>query len=226
MNRCIHDSGDAERAIIGLLDENPSIAVLEFSFLNAAQKAKSWPNLENFISCHRIDSIKAEGNVSFWQAALATQPATIVNRRDGIRAVTSHHGPGDTRATFDRCDIIQNGIRNVTRKVGQSQSINLVSTVTLANSETAYLPLIDFRIKQSPENTETVASVCEGIKEQTGVGWRIVRSRTSYHAFPRTYVEFPKYTATLGWALLFDPIVDGRHIAHQLIDGVGALRVW
>lgn len=225
MNTYTPENRNAEQAIIALLEGNPSIAVLQFSFLDVVPKSNRWPHLNEFISRHKINAIKKNIRISFWQAALATQPATIVNRNDGIQAVTNHHGPGDAIATFERCDIIRNGIQNVTRELGQSQSVNLMSTVTLTNGETAYLPLIDFRIEQSPENAKTVASVCHSIKEKSGVGWRVVRSEKSYHAFPCSYVTFQKYITILGWALLFDPVVDGRHIAHQLIDGMGALRV-
>ncbi|MCP4489209.1 MAG: hypothetical protein GY820_18135 [Gammaproteobacteria bacterium] len=201
---------------------NKNIKSFEISYLEATEKSNKY-SLVN-IERSGILKLKKDTGISYWQAALSKSHNEILNNSELTSLLTFHNGPGSCRKEIVSNDISR-GLEKLILNRKDNQSINFLSRVKLKDGSFGYIPILDFRIKQSDVNFETVLRICQVISNQFGFGLSPVKSKDSYHAYSNKVVNFTNYSAFLGWSLLFDPIVDGRHIAHQLIDGYGALRL-
>ena len=213
----------SEQAIRTILENDQEINNLYFSVIyDSGEKAPKESKLIDDAK-EKARRLKDQTSISFWQAFLSASPG-LLNETNVIEEVRYHYGSGDEHCSIRRDDFILEGVANIP-KVERTGSINFLSTVKTKTFGMSYIPLIDFRIKKSNKNKETCKSILYDMENLTEVPFVFTESRNSYHAFSCQNVSFRNYISILGRALLFDPIVDGRHIAHQLIDGKGALSV-
>jgi len=88
-------------------------------------------------------------------------------------------------------------------------------------NEDLHLPLFDFHIPVSPENTE----ICKNVLKCLGLKGFILDSGKSYHFIGSIFLEESSFKKILYRALLFTPIIDRAWISHQLIQGYCCLRI-
>jgi hypothetical protein len=85
-----------------------------------------------------------------------------------------------------------------------------------------HLQMLDFRVPVDDASQRIVESAVQAMGLH---GW-VLSSGRSYHFLgAHTLASSQELMAFLGRALLLAPVVDGRWIAHQLIEGQCALRV-
>jgi len=167
---------------------------------------------------------KATVGVSYWQAVLGQFPGLLAESRATLEAVTLHNGPGNETFWVKRDTLQREGLPLQLCSPADT-SLNLVSRARKLDGSVEFIPLLDFRVPQSKTNQSVAHAVCEHLFDQLDCDGFLIESAHSYHGYGATLLTFREYTQLLGRALLFDPVVDGRHVAHQLISGMGALRI-
>jgi hypothetical protein len=85
-----------------------------------------------------------------------------------------------------------------------------------------FIPMVDLSL---PSEIEDGADVVRRLFSQLGVPGYLLRSGRSYHFYGERLLDQSENYRFLGTALLLAPLVDQRWIAHQLIEGQGALRI-
>lgn len=220
MRNCFHVN--AFDTLTDFLGNNPDVADIEFSYIaNDMRKFRKTGFESVDTSC--ILEKKHESGASYWQTLLGREPQILLDEEDAMEGAAFHNGPGTLRKRISRIDFLRNG--RVILAPTSGTSLNFLSIVNLKSGARGFVPLIDFRLPHSERNDRIISAICETLMDKVGTSWGIVRSENSYHGYSMSTLSFSGYASTLGWALLFDPLVDGRHIGHQLIDGCGALRV-
>lgn len=89
------------------------------------------------------------------------------------------------------------------------------------NNEDFHLPLLDFHIPVSSENTE----ICINVIKLLGLKGYLLDSGKSYHLISSMFLKEDEFKNTLYKALLLTPIIDRAWISHQLIQGYSCLRI-
>ncbi len=107
--------------------------------------------------------------------------------------------------------------------IGQSNRlVALSSRVSTNDGGRMHLPLLDFALPHSSDNTKIVAHAAD----QLGLPYAVLGTTHSYHYYGLRILPAEQYLGEfLGRALLLAPLVDARWIAHQLMDGLATLRV-
>ena len=98
----------------------------------------------------------------------------------------------------------------------------LNSQVFLTDGTLAHLPLMDFNICVSEDGLTKVSEILTLLGVRQGY---LMDSGSSYHFIGSEPMTTDEHLAFLHRALLFTPIIDGRWIAHQLINGNSNLRI-
>jgi hypothetical protein len=100
--------------------------------------------------------------------------------------------------------------------------VALSSRVSTNDGGRMHLPLLDFALSHSNDNTKIVAHAAD----QLGLPYAVLGTTHSYHYYGLQVLPAEQYLGEfLGRALLLAPLVDARWIAHQLMDGLATLRV-
>jgi hypothetical protein len=125
--------------------------------------------------------------------------------------------------TFNlKASTIEAAIASGSRALEVGEILAISSRMLSVSGEEAHLPMLDFRVAISEENEELV---CEQLRAMKLQGW-LLESGRSYHFLGRSVLDGRACLSKfLGQALLFAPLVDGRWVAHQLIEGACALRI-
>jgi hypothetical protein len=96
----------------------------------------------------------------------------------------------------------------------------ICSKVKVKNKD-LHLPLLDFHIPVSPENTE----ISKNVLKHLGLKGYLLDSGKSYHFIGSMFLDEDSFKNILYKALLFTPIIDRAWISHQLIQGYSCLRI-
>lgn len=98
----------------------------------------------------------------------------------------------------------------------------LNSQVYLKNGSLAHLPLLDFNIEPGADGVALAIRAIKMLGKKNGY---LLNSGSSYHYIGCEPMTVEEHRAFLHHALLLAPIVDGRWVAHQLINGSSNLRM-
>lgn len=111
---------------------------------------------------------------------------------------------------------------DASRSIPTTNILALSSKLKIASGEELHIPMLDYRVPITPQNDSLIVAQ---LTEIGASGWLLASGR-SYHFLGDTLLRGARGLAGfLGRALLYSPIVDGRWIAHQLVEGACALRV-
>lgn len=97
----------------------------------------------------------------------------------------------------------------------------LNSQVELLDGRVCHLPLLDFCIEKNSDDINKILETLVELDVQTGY---IMDSGLSYHFIGSKPLEEERYKKMLYKALLI-PTIDGRWVAHQLLNGASCLRI-
>jgi hypothetical protein len=96
------------------------------------------------------------------------------------------------------------------------------SRVTLRGGDIAQLPLLDFQCDVSEQNVDAITVALELLGQRRGA---LLASGRSYHYYGYDPLNQTEWHQLMSRAALLDPLVDGRYIAHCLIDDLACLRL-
>jgi hypothetical protein len=170
---------------------------------------------------------KAETDRPFWDALfrqVAGQPPEV--QADVVRQAKYHHTMAkvatSTRFPLRRRAQVAASLAAEVHSLSPGQILALSSRLISDGGDEWHIPMLDYRIPVSDENEALVVAHLGAMGED---GW-LLRSGRSYHYIGLSLLAGPEgLMRFLGTALLFAPMVDGRWVAHQLIEGACSLRV-
>lgn len=115
-----------------------------------------------------------------------------------------------------------NEVRDYAEKLDRlGRVVAFRSLVVLECGQKMHIPMLDLATEYSKKNYKIVRSAIEAL-DMPGA---VLSSGKSFHFYGRTLMTPKEYRVFLGKALLLAPITDCAWIAHQMIEGVSALRV-
>lgn len=131
-------------------------------------------------------------------------------------AATSHSFQGDEEGT-------RRAVARTTAGLRAGRILALRSRCISADAGwERHLQMLDFRLPVEPASQRVIEATLRTMGLQ---GW-LLSSGRSYHFLGAQVMSSPQsLMAFLGRAMLYAPIVDGRWVAHQMIEGQCALRI-
>ena len=198
--------------------------LLQFQVAGRMQRRAE--SAEVIAAVERAKLRKESTHQPFWDALYDELPSLADRDVHEVFHLAQFHQPMSEVATrwpfrFSSGDIAQ-ALKERGQDSRSKEIVALSSRVRCTDGRDLHIPMLDFRVPVAPHFQSV-------IEHQLGTmrvnGW-LFSSGRSYHFIGATLLEgFGGLTQFLGRALLFAPIVDGRWIAHQLIEGACALRV-
>ena len=171
-----------------------------------------------------VEKERAESNLPFWDAVLFALPYESSFVRNDVSAAALFHQQTARIPNKESLPVGPSLGDTLAARAAQIRTGRLLvvsSLIKLASGAPAHVPMLDFRIPPTPAHKELV---CELAHHLNLGGW-ILESGRSYHFYGATLLDHDQFRNFLGRALLFQPVVDARWIAHQLMEGAAALRV-
>lgn len=170
---------------------------------------------------------RAETGYPFWDVLL-TQVADASTEAvpDILKEAQYHHDMGRVATTTeflvtDAKQVEETVEREVTGLVS-GEILALNSRIRGSDGATRHLAMLDYRVPLTKSNETLVVQHLATLELS---GW-LVASGRSFHFLGDTLLAGQdRLTEFLGRALLHAPIVDGRWVAHQLIEGACSLRI-
>jgi hypothetical protein len=96
------------------------------------------------------------------------------------------------------------------------------SRVTLRGGDFAQLPLLDFQCEVRERNVDAIAVALKLLGQRRGA---LLASGRSYHYYGYDPLNQKEWYKFMSRAVLLDPLVDVRYVAHCLIDELACLRL-
>jgi hypothetical protein len=217
------DIADVLPVLIGRLLQIAAVTIQEIRVPPSLQnRVRPLPELTPLVNTAL--QLRKTYDFPFWDALLLTaereQNAVAEEILDGAgfhQPMTSAvHTKSLTAESLTSRTLVQ-----YAEKIGDGNIAVISSRVKLHNGMEAHLPLLDFSLPPSSANDKIV----ERIVVRLGQGGYLLNSGNSYHFYGDELLNDTGYRKFLGAALLFSPLVDHRWIAHQLVEGAGALRI-
>lgn len=168
----------------------------------------------------------AVSGIPFWESVLLS--LYRLRRRAGaqraveliLRSAAYHQTPKSARHIAVGANLPVD-IHRIEQSLGANQILTVLSSVTTLSGDVRQLAMLDFRIPASPQAEAIALHVARGLIP----GGMLVHSGASYHLYGAVLLDADQFSEFLGRALLLHPVVDGRWIAHQQIEGRCALRI-
>jgi len=126
------------------------------------------------------------------------------------------HNKNINKKRISNIDIIRNIFDN-----NPCDNISLNSEILLKNGDIKHFFLIDFHIRQSENNLDTISKVIR-LLQLTGY---ILDSGQSYHFISDRIYDFDDVLDLLAKSLLYSPLIDRAWVAHQIMERSCSLRV-
>lgn len=98
----------------------------------------------------------------------------------------------------------------------------ICSRVMLTDGAIAQLPLLDFQCEVSEANADALVVAMRKLGQKRGA---LLMSGRSYHYYGYDPLDHAHWHQFMFRAVLLNPLVDVRYIAHCLIEGLGCLRL-
>jgi hypothetical protein len=195
-----------------------------FAVAGRMQRRIQSPEIERAVAAAKAR--KRETGQPFWDALYSELPFLSREARQEVFHLGQyHHSMSDVAVTTTfslTAGAIEAAVTSESRALEVGEILAISSRMLSASGEETHLPMLDFRVAVSEENDELVPEQLHAMKLQ---GW-LLESGRSYHFLGRSVLDGRAgLSRFLGHALLFAPLVDGRWVAHQLIEGACALRI-
>ena len=169
---------------------------------------------------------KASTGQPFWDALFDQLPMAPASLIEEVLSLAQFHLAMEGAATTDNYRLsssaVQEAIEAKESELGVGEILAVSSRLWLDSGEERHIPMLDFRVAISAEHEKLIRQQLHVLGAK---GW-IFESGRSYHFIGRDLLAGESgLREFLGRSLLFAPVVDGRWVAHQLIEGACALRI-
>lgn len=168
--------------------------------------------------------LRAREGLPFWHALFLTGEANTTGLPLELLQAAMFHQERDVSSitSIQMNATAAQLIAELADSTSGRDSLALLSQVDLPDGSRRFIPMLDFTSKSTRPGSETTVRRCISA---IGVRGRLASSARSYHFYGASLVSKEEQGQFWARALLFTPIVDERWIAHQMREGVGALRV-
>lgn len=103
----------------------------------------------------------------------------------------------------------------------QENNLSINSEVLLKNGDIKHFFLIDFHVRQSEINLDTISKILKLLQ----LSGYILDSGQSYHFISDCLYDFDNVLDLLAKSLLYSPLIDRAWVAHQILERSCSLRV-
>jgi hypothetical protein len=166
--------------------------------------------------------LRVEEGHPFWHALFLALQRVGSGEYEGLLANADFHQEVAPDQRVSAGSALERSLRKLMASTPDEKILLVSSRVYLQNNSIRHIPMLDFACPPSPRNLSLVRWIAARL---LGDAW-ILESGKSYHAYARELLlsesDLPTY---LGRALLYSPLVDGRWVAHQLIEATCRLRI-
>lgn len=189
------------------------------------QKRTQSPDTAEAVAAAKADKARTER--PFWDALFRQLPGRSPDVQADVVMQAKYHHTMAKVATSSRISLqdqahIAAALTAETRNLRAGQILALSSRLVSDGGDEWHIPMLDYRVPVSPDNEVLILAQLHALGE---AGW-LLHSGRSYHFIGQGLLAGPEgLMRFLGRALLFAPIVDGRWIAHQLVEGACSLRL-
>jgi hypothetical protein len=166
-------------------------------------------------------NLRASTNLPFWDSLLGSCFGRRAGYRRLVEAAQFHQSHRDSFVRVSREDVLSDKLTSMAATVTDT-AWSLFSSIELNDGTKAHFPLMDFHCPESEWNDGLVSVVCRQLFRGTVY---VFSSGKSYHAIGSALLDAHGLQRFLARALLFSPIIDGRYVAHQLLEEGCALRL-
>lgn len=203
--------------LIDILALNRDIQYLhtfEFSFKNKFQDI--FDDLTEHEKCiiAICSKIKQDQQCSFWEAILILMQSGEIIPERMLSHITYHNKNKDVTVHTVKqfVSLIESDI---------SDNIALNSKVILIDGQEKHIPMLDFKITNTPNNVKLAIKIVEIM----GLHGFILNSGKSFHFIGNKLIEEIALIDLLAKFSLFHPISDKAWTAHQIIERSASLRI-
>jgi hypothetical protein len=137
-----------------------------------------------------------------------------------LAAALFHRPLGDAVAVLDVEKLTPLAVGRLIRTAAAEESV-VLSSVVATSPSARHMCMLDFAVPPSTEGLELARETASSLR----LNGMLVNSGRSYHFYGDRLLNTSKWRELLLRASLLAPIVDGRWITHQLLQGYAGLRV-
>ena len=199
--------------------------VHRFSVAGRMQKRTHRPDTAEVVAAAKAD--KATTDRPFWDALFRQLPGRSAEVQADVLKNAMYHHTMAKQATSTRLALhdevqVTASLTAEVERLSFGQILALSSRLRDDSGHEWHIPMLDYRVPVSDSNQALIVGHLNALGE---AGW-VLQSGRSYHFIGDHLLAAPEgLMRFLGTALLFAPLVDGRWIAHQLIEGACSLRL-
>lgn len=179
-----------------------------------------YPELSNDLVTSTL-KMRSQSGLPFWDCLLANINQGDIDTLRVLCEAVYHNDTPVRELAVDVLDLNETLLAKL-RRQSPHDTIAVSSKIDINQDEVAHIPLLDFHIPCTPQNLDIV---CEAMSAIIGAEVIILESGKSYHAYAVALLSELEWRQFLYRAVLLNPIVDTRYIAHQLTEGRCALRI-
>jgi hypothetical protein len=134
------------------------------------------------------------------------------------------HQPRDHASTFslNAADAGARGLDGPRQNLAPDMVIGITSRVVTEDGLIRHLPLMDMKVPPGPGMAEAVRDIAHAMGLDHGA---VVESGRSYHLYGFQLIDPAEWVSFTARALLAQPFVDTRYVAHRLLAGRAVLRL-
>lgn len=211
----------AYQALVRLLHHVSSIFVAPYQFAPDYEiRLKGSVRAEKILQ--RARNRRTKYGIPFWDAVILEGMTTGPIDESILDGALYHQSTGETLLEVSRNDVLGIGIVATVEKAGIPYPWAVLSRVRADDGTEYHFPMLDFRCPISEANLMSLQRVAERLLD---CPWVLIESECSYHLLGASLLSDRELAKFFGASILFGPLVDRNYVAHQLLNGSGALRI-
>lgn len=131
------------------------------------------------------------------------------------------HEVADELPNLERVPAGKLDLEDLQSRLEPAQVLAWLSRIS-RDAQVEHLPMLDMKVSPSDRGLDTTKRIASGLGIDQAI---ILQSGASYHVYGRVIVSELAWKRMMTKALLAQPFVDARYVAHRLLAGHGVLRL-
>jgi hypothetical protein len=210
--------------LVESLELTGSGCLLQFGVAGRVQRRMKSPEMQ--MAVDEAIKRKRETGLPFWESMFANVQSQNESGKNEVLELAQFHQRMEDVATPVIFELSRQeaefAIDQSTKNLQATEILAMSSRLRIESGAELHIPMLDFRVPVTTENTDIVIRVLSRLNVK---GW-LLNSGRSYHFIGSApLLGLGQLTSFLGKSMLYAPIIDGRWVAHQLIEGSCALRL-